>query len=168
MYCPKCGTQNLEDIKYCRSCGANLSLVPQALSGEFTQERAVGHDAEGKPYDRHGRRMHHQPSLASGIQTAFAGTAFLIIAIVLFLTGQKWGLWMLIPAFAILGKGVGEIAASKQSQPQLQSAPPPARTTGELPPEHSYGALPQSPPSVTENTTRHLDATREQRPRETR
>lgn len=172
MYCPKCGTQNLEEIKYCRSCGANLSLVPQALSGELLKERAVGHDAEGKPYDRHGRRIHHQPSLARGIQQAFLGSAFFIIAIVLFMTGQKWGLWMLIPAFTILGKGVADIVASKYSQtseqPNARHAAPPTRTTGELPPERDYGALPKSPPSVTENTTRHLDSTIEQRPRETR
>jgi hypothetical protein len=168
MYCPKCGTQNLEDVKYCRSCGAYLSLVPQALSGELAEERAVGHDAEGKPYDRRGRRIHHQPSLASGIQTVSAGTAFLIIAIALFLTGKAWGLWMLIPAFVILGKGIGEIVTAKQSQLSATAAPPAARTTGELEPERKYGALPASPPSVTENTTRHLDATSEQRPRETR
>jgi hypothetical protein len=168
MYCPKCGTQNLEDVKYCRSCGANLSLVPQALSGELAKERAVGHDAEGKPYDRHGRRIREQPSLASGIQTAFAGTAFFIVAIVLFLTGKTWGLWMLIPAFAILGKGIGEIVAAKQSQLSATATPPAARTTGAPEPERNYGALPDSPPSVTENTTRHLDATGEQRPRETR
>lgn len=173
MYCPKCGTQNQEDIKYCRSCGAYLSLVPQALAGELRhrsrrQERAVGHDAEGKPYDRHGRRINNEPSLARGIQQISLGTAFLIIAFALWVSRVHWGLWLLIPAFTILGKGVADIVSAKQAQSGAQNAPPPARSTGELEPERDYDALPGTPPSVTENTTRHLDATSEQRPRETR
>ena len=32
MYCPHCGTQNLPDTKYCRSCGNDLRLVAQAIT----------------------------------------------------------------------------------------------------------------------------------------
>jgi hypothetical protein len=32
MYCPHCGTQNLPDTKYCRSCGQDLRLVSQAIT----------------------------------------------------------------------------------------------------------------------------------------
>ena len=32
MYCPHCGTQNLPETKYCRSCGRDLRLVPQAIT----------------------------------------------------------------------------------------------------------------------------------------
>ena len=32
MYCPHCGTQNLPDTKYCRSCGKDLRLVAQAIT----------------------------------------------------------------------------------------------------------------------------------------
>lgn len=38
-YCPKCAAQNAEDAKFCRSCGANISLVSQALSGELLEDR---------------------------------------------------------------------------------------------------------------------------------
>src|SRR6266508_2925704 len=37
MFCPKCATQNLEGASYCRSCGANISLLPHALSGQWPQ-----------------------------------------------------------------------------------------------------------------------------------
>ena len=32
MYCPHCGTQNLPETKYCRSCGKDLRLVAQAIT----------------------------------------------------------------------------------------------------------------------------------------
>ena len=32
MYCPHCGTQNLSETKYCRSCGKDLRLVAQAIT----------------------------------------------------------------------------------------------------------------------------------------
>ena len=33
MYCPNCAAQIEDTQKYCRSCGANVSLVSQALKG---------------------------------------------------------------------------------------------------------------------------------------
>ena len=32
MYCPHCGTQDLSESKYCRSCGHDLRLVAQAIT----------------------------------------------------------------------------------------------------------------------------------------
>jgi hypothetical protein len=32
MHCVNCGTQNLETTRYCKSCGANLELLRQALT----------------------------------------------------------------------------------------------------------------------------------------
>jgi|SRR5690349_3084959 hypothetical protein len=32
MYCPHCGTQNVPETKYCRSCGQDLRLVVQAIT----------------------------------------------------------------------------------------------------------------------------------------
>ncbi len=31
MYCPNCGTQNLEEINFCRSCGLDLSSIARML-----------------------------------------------------------------------------------------------------------------------------------------
>ena len=33
MFCPKCGGESFEGHKFCKSCGANLQLVSDALSG---------------------------------------------------------------------------------------------------------------------------------------
>src|SRR5262245_18040557 len=37
MYCPNCGTQNVEEVKFCTRCGTNLSSVSQALTGAFRE-----------------------------------------------------------------------------------------------------------------------------------
>jgi hypothetical protein len=32
MYCPQCGTESKSDLKYCRSCGANLKVIGKAVT----------------------------------------------------------------------------------------------------------------------------------------
>jgi zinc ribbon protein len=34
MYCPHCGSNNLDEIKFCTRCGTNLNIVSEALSGK--------------------------------------------------------------------------------------------------------------------------------------
>ena len=45
MYCPNCAA-TIDGVKFCRSCGSNVSLVPQAMSGQLPQSD----DAEDKGY----------------------------------------------------------------------------------------------------------------------
>jgi len=161
MFCPKCATQNVDGAHFCRSCGANISLVPTALTGQLPV-------AQDEDSTRRGRRKHreHQPTFDEGIRNIVMGFGFVAVAIALALFGrpigaQVWWFWMLIPAFAMLGKGISDIVRSNQaktlpppiSRPQVPYvAPPeslPASRTGELRP---------SVPSVTEGTTRHLGA----------
>ena len=35
MYCPTCGSQNQDELKFCTRCGTNLSIVADALSGKL-------------------------------------------------------------------------------------------------------------------------------------
>ena len=157
MYCPKCATQNAEDTKFCRSCGSNLSLVPQALTGRLPEAPS------GRRRHRNRERNHDRggpANLANGITKLFVGLGFLLVSLALGLSsvGRGWWFWMLIPAFASLGKGVAEIVSAKYSpsltQGMSQPAMPPASRPGELPPRNEV-LFP--PPSVTEQTTRQLD-----------
>jgi hypothetical protein len=169
MYCPKCGTQNIESAQYCRGCGENISLVPQALAGQLPERRAAGHDTEGRPFDEISRRLRREkdpPRLDKIIKSGFMGLAFLIIAIILAFSADKrhdYWYWLLIPAFAMIGGGVAEYVRLKQGnrmgkrlvETQSKTAIPSATTqAGALPPLNTSELV--QPPSVTESTTRHL------------
>lgn len=162
MFCPKCAAQNLDGASYCRVCGANISLVPQAITGQIPQ---VSEENLTRS-ERRARRRHKAPTLDNAFRSAFMGLAFLLVAMALAFSrmGRGWWFWLLIPAFSMMGTGIAQYIRYKEErkqaplagtpvQPFMQQPPPvqtfPARQTGEL--------LPQ-PPSVTEGTTRHLGA----------
>jgi len=170
MFCPKCGTKNIEDSKFCRGCGADIGLVPQAMAGHMRVQRAVGYDAEGQPYDETGRRVRKHkevPRLDKAITNLFTGVAFLLVAFSVmrfFPGGRMWWFWLLLPAFTMLGGGVAEYVRFKQSKgeevklPGLESRPAMSSQSprmSALPPRNTSELLP--PPSITEGTTRHLD-----------
>src|ERR1700730_2569289 len=46
MYCPRCGSSQSEELKFCKSCGANLSAVRQAVDNREAGEKLAG----GKPW----------------------------------------------------------------------------------------------------------------------
>lgn len=159
MYCPKCATQNADSTKFCRSCGSNLSLVPQALTGRLPEARLSRH---GRRRQRH-REDDGPATLANGITKAFMGIGFMLVAGAAFFfapAGHVWWFWMLIPAFAMLGKGIAEIVTVKYASPTPVSGASqtamPSRRTGELQPPSD---VLYPPPSVTEQTTRQLDPT---------
>jgi zinc-ribbon domain len=162
MYCPRCATQNIDSARFCRSCGANLSLVPQALSGRLPEDRSakVEKAIEGAIKRR------RQPDLARGIRKSFSGLAFLAIVTALFLTRGPSGfgaIWLLIPAFIFLGKGIAEIVTVLRAADSADriSTPQSAPGTNQLSPPQQYEQM--TPPSVTEGTTRHMDPLPERR-----
>ncbi|HKS41180.1 MAG TPA: DUF6249 domain-containing protein [Blastocatellia bacterium] len=47
MFCPQCGTTQGDDLKFCKSCGANLSAVRQAVTTHETPEKSYWGKAWG-------------------------------------------------------------------------------------------------------------------------
>lgn len=159
MFCPKCATQNLEGASFCRSCGANISLVPQALTGELARTAPEEIVTEG----RRGRKRAREVTLDKSFKNIFMGIAFLLVAIALSRsTGQGWWFWMLIPAFSMMGTGVAQYIRLKEREKQAFLAAPSAarafpdqsNATAVTPPRRDDLRSPA--PSVTEGTTRHL------------
>ncbi len=153
MFCPKCAAQNLDGASFCRVCGANVSLIPQALSGQLPEA----------PAPEKGAACGKTATWESAFRSLFMGVAFLLIALALAFSriGGGWWFYMLIPASVLMATGVAHYirmkeAQKRQFQPgmteqhtfqQTQQPSLPSRQTGEL----------MSPPaSVTEGTTRHL------------
>lgn len=169
MYCPKCANSIDDGQKFCRACGANVSLVPQALTGQLPVTPAQGEEltSRGK------RNRSKAPTVEKAVSKIFTGFGFIVAA--LFVTfwfpgGYTWGWSFLFPAFAMIGEGVGQFLKVKELERQRQPVfypthpvmpqpvfPPPsppqplaaelsAPTTSEL----------VKPSSVTEEPTRHL------------
>lgn len=170
MYCPKCGTENPNNGKFCRSCGTDLGNVASALSGELTPQTYI---------DRRGRRRSNNPDdiWSSAIRNIVSGIGFLIISIVLFSTGvangRTWWWAMLFPAFSLLATGISQMAKVKRLEKRgnaaavQQNTLPENQVNAGLPPIqtefvkqqgsiYETGDLVERPPSVTEGTTKLL------------
>lgn len=169
MYCPQCASANQDDAKFCRTCGANLSLIGQALSGSLPEP------SSGKRRRQLAKSPSEPaPNLGQGITQAFLGLGFLLVTLAVFLFapgGRHWWFWMLIPTFGILGKGVSEIVNAVMHQKTLAAPPAPNALPNAAPanlPASGYRTRNTGdliPPSVTEGTTRHLEEV-ELRPKE--
>jgi zinc-ribbon domain len=169
MFCPKCAAENGEGAQFCRACGANISLVPKALSGQLParldeEEGGAGH---------RGHKRGEPVTIDRAVRSLFMGVAFVFVAFAARTwapAGNIWWFWLLIPAAAMMADGVGTYLRLRERR-QRQLAPPafsPAtQSLGTTPraaglPPRSTGELVQ-PPSVTEGTTRHLGVRPERR-----
>ncbi len=174
MFCPKCGTQNPETGRFCRSCGADLGNVSAALSGDlpaqFTGRKAA------RLHREISRRQNPDEVFGDSIKQIISGIGFLIVAIALLTTGvaggKAWWWAMLFPAFGLLSKGISDYVKSKRmeksqvgfsnqsqnilNQPPTNAALPPIKTEY-IAPDSRYKTGDLVPPSVIENTTRHLE-----------
>jgi hypothetical protein len=126
MFCPKCATQNLDGASFCRGCGANISLVPQAMTGQVVQSQPEEEIEEsGNRRRRRGQRA-REASLDHAFKNIFMGFAFLIIAIALSRTiGQAWWFWMLLPAFSMMGTGIAQYIRMREKEKRTSLQPPP-------------------------------------------
>jgi hypothetical protein len=77
MYCPKCASENSDEVKFCRVCGTNLEMVSLVLTGKPVPETA----SESDPND-----------LATWLKAQRAGTRQLVQGIILLAVSAKIGL----------------------------------------------------------------------------
>lgn len=187
MYCPKCGSQNQDDLKFCTRCGTNLGVVSDALGGKFENGVEVDEDLVNllKNYYR-GRRM------------TVAGLLLSILMVFKFalfgLMGMPEKLMLLVPllgAFFIFGMVWFIWGATKWNNSSSE-----LKALGYHKPENAIPKSPKSiaelssastiinvkkyntdsinmpvglensmvtPPSVTDQTTRHLEEEGEKR-----
>ncbi|MDM7922549.1 MAG: zinc ribbon domain-containing protein [Pyrinomonadaceae bacterium] len=166
MFCPKCGTKNPDDGRFCRSCGGGLSNVPAALANVNLGLHPVGRGKKDP-----------DELFAEAVKNLIFGVGFLIISIVLFATnvagGKVWWWSMLFPAVSFIAMGTSNYLKSKRLERKMGvaplaeasvSLPGPAAEPAPLPPAREQFVTPESryktgdlvPPSVTDDTTKHL------------
>jgi hypothetical protein len=168
MYCPNCAA-SIDGVKFCRSCGSNVSLVQQAMSGHTSSDDAKDKWRQGHHYLDlgHHRHLKKEPSIERAVSYFFSGIGFLLAAlVVVYLSppGFKLGWAFLFPSFGLFGAGVGQYLQLKEQQRQQRSLNrPEARPAAEEPsgqsPKLSAPTTSEliKPPDVTEHTTRRLD-----------
>lgn len=175
MFCPKCGTQNPETGKFCRSCGVDLGNVAAVMSGSLPAN--FTDPAVAEIHNQAKRRSDPNEVYADAIKSIISGLGFLIVAIALLTTGvaggRAWWWAMLFPAFTFLAKGISEYmkygkmdksrtSFAKQfpvelNQPHINTGLPSSRTEYVSPSESNYKTGDLVPPSVTDSTTKHLE-----------
>lgn len=179
MFCPKCGTKNPETGKFCRACGVDLGGVSAALTSPAPSGMSA---LNALNCDTHGKKLREPTDVyADAIKSIVSAIGFAIIAIVLFMTnvagGKSWWWAMLFPASALFAKGFSQLAryramrqdpraAASVLMPQVgaselraelpPSMPPMNSGRPSFDPESRYKTGDLMPPSVTEDTTRHL------------
>ena len=192
MFCPKCGTENPEEGRFCRKCGTDLGAVSKAIgsdthtgmdlmSVDLGDISELGAELEDLGRSRRRRRGHSDDPgdlLANGVKSAITGVGFIVVSIVLFFTGvaggHAWWWAMLIPGFATLASGLGNIAKARRAERRLeqrsagvQKAMPASSRKPAIGPagtdfipaknSASFKTGDLVPPSVVEDTTRHLE-----------
>ncbi len=165
MFCPKCATQNNDGAKFCRVCGLDISLVPQAMAGPRPPEEAVETETENSGFCGTKKRR-STPNIGAAIRNVFMGVGFLCVALALAYVqeGRGWWFWLLIPAFSMLGGGVAEYARVKsfERKEALRSGFTQPANLNSQPihnlPQRRTSELVYQPASITEGTTRHLGA----------
>jgi zinc-ribbon domain len=161
MFCPKCGTENLDDGKFCRSCGANIIGVLAVVEGNMPEISPI--------------KSEIAETYGTGIRNMILGFGFLLTTfLVKSIPGDTY-FWLLflVPAFSLLASGISRIVKAEELKKNKNATPVyiPALSAKyvnkELPPNKTEYIKPQNsiyeteelveqPISVTENTTKLL------------
>ena len=177
MYCPHCGADNAGEINFCRKCGEDLRLSAQAM-----RKRIGWRDFLSTKLDD-GLAGRYRKDARDGGINIFIGLVSVLLGLWYLFTGQgALYFWVIVILCSALGIGVGfydvliyrrAVRGFPREEDRLpddlsifKSAAPPgpkpreiaaAQPTSEI---RDAAARATSPPSVTETTTRHLDAPR--------
>ena len=150
MFCPKCGSQNADETKFCRGCGAELSNILAALevkkpkSSTSLAEKAIALNSRG-------------------IRGVLGGIGFLFVAGVIWSRPPYDGIFWLLPltfAFIFVSTGISRFVQARGlkalSKGSDQLTLPPGQMDYIKPQRSIYETDDLVPESVTENTTTNL------------
>ena len=150
MYCPKCGSQNVDKSKFCRGCGAELSNVLAALEGKKPKsstslaERAISLNSRG-------------------IRGVLGGIGFLFVAAVIWSRPPYDGIFWLLPltfASIFVSTGISRFVQARGLKALSKGSDQLTLASGQMdyvkPQRSIYETDDLVPASVTEHTTTNL------------
>ena len=156
MYCPHCGTQNLPETKYCRSCGQDLRLVAQAITKSVPLLIAQRVD-EAIDRGRGGWRSYQlfRAENRRAYAQALMGLSALFVVVWMLMLGHGSvsfaGGFLLVMTASLFFTSVRELLARHRRKREIDELSNPV-ITKELIEDKGIPAA-----SVTESTTRALD-----------
>jgi hypothetical protein len=160
MFCPSCGRDHAQGTRFCISCGTNLEIVSQALSGtrdDFFTKIDAGLDQLIARYSE--RVFKDAPSnanktkvsaswkvLGQGVVTSFVD--ILLFSLMWNILPLRFFMLLISTPFRLLSRrGHQQKSATAGIEPRREIAPP-------APPPERW--LPESMPSISEHTTERL------------
>ena len=149
MYCPTCGNQNLDEaeIRFCRSCGADLRAISRAINRSLPVRMAASLDAYFE--------NRFQQNLRNGVLNLVAFVFLLIVGIGHLVSGwTKLGIFMLVLSVISIVTGVWDIWIYRRNLPPDAKHSHLPNTTAKLIGQNE--PLSPSLGSITEETTKHL------------
>jgi zinc ribbon protein len=169
MYCPRCGAQASQtDTKFCRACGADLTLVFQAIAGQISWRTHLLTRLDNFFLSR--REYEERESAREGRWNLFLGASLLGISIMSLVTGEGGPtFWVVLMLFSLISLkvGIGNLRLYKR---YLRGTPPEVKPNkGDLtllkidhsprvPDRLVAQTKPGLPASVTEKTTELLSS----------
>lgn len=176
MYCPKCATQNADDARFCRVCGTALEVVALAL-GKLVPKKKSSKTKALKPAET------LELKRAKGMRDVVTGSIMMAVSLLILLGPMPfirqafpwlviWSTmfgWLAVWGTISLSQGLGQVLSSNsatQPEPQRIGIEPALTTSELLGASEERNALEDrskscdvaAPPSVTETTTRNLNA----------
>ena len=169
MYCPCCGVKASQvETKFCRACGADLTLVSQAMAGQISWRNHFLAKLDNYLLSR--REYEDRESAREGGWNIFLGATLLSISIWSLVTGEGGPIfWVVLLLFSLVSLKIG-IGNLRLYRRYLAGNSPP-----EVKRELTFLRLDESkegsgrfaeetkrvePFSVTENTTELIDSER--------
>ena len=151
MFCPKCGSQNSDETRFCRGCGADVGNVLAVV--------------DGKPISSVTEK--HIDLYTRGLRGLILGLGFVLVSGASFAISMRLavlGIFAMAFAVIFLGTGISRLVQAKALR-QLREPDHDKHTLApgqepylELPRSiYETDELPTTPHSVTDHTTRHLE-----------